>query len=122
MSSGMFTWLRPGDKRDQKRESTSSGPVRNTPIVLVGRANIKDWQHTLFDIRDSVDAAEQGASVRMSGKADRLFVAMTNRGASFFSDLVAESGLLRSFGLDFEEGPWLNNGGQHVQLVYAHID
>ena len=36
--------------------------------------------------------------------------------------LCPEPALLRSFGLDFEEGPWLNNGGQHVQLVYAHID
>lgn len=36
--------------------------------------------------------------------------------------LCPEPGLLRSMGLDFEEGPWLNNGGQHVQLVYATID
>lgn len=36
--------------------------------------------------------------------------------------LCPEPALLRSMGLDFEEGPWLNNGGQHVQLVYASID
>jgi len=36
--------------------------------------------------------------------------------------LCPDPGLLRSFGLDFEEGPWLNNGGQHVQLVYSHLD
>jgi putative N6-adenine-specific DNA methylase len=36
--------------------------------------------------------------------------------------LCPEPSLLRSMGLDFEEGPWLNNGGQHVQLVYAHVD
>jgi putative N6-adenine-specific DNA methylase len=36
--------------------------------------------------------------------------------------LCPDPSLLRSMGLDFEEGPWLNNGGQHVQLVYAGID
>ena len=36
--------------------------------------------------------------------------------------LCPDPSLLRGMGLDFEEGPWLNNGGQHVQLVYARID
>jgi len=36
--------------------------------------------------------------------------------------LCPEPALLRPMGLDFEEGPWLNDGGQHVQLVYASID
>ena len=36
--------------------------------------------------------------------------------------LSPEPTWLKGMGLDFEEGPWLNNGGQHVQLLYAHID
>ena len=36
--------------------------------------------------------------------------------------LAPELAWLKGMRLDFEEGPWLNNGGQHVQLLYAHID
>lgn len=36
--------------------------------------------------------------------------------------LSPEPSWLEGMGLDFEEGPWLNNGGQHVQLLYARID
>ena len=36
--------------------------------------------------------------------------------------LTPEPAWLKGMRLDFEEGPWLNNGGQHVQLLYAHID
>jgi putative N6-adenine-specific DNA methylase len=36
--------------------------------------------------------------------------------------LSPEPAWLKGMGLDFEEGPWLNNGGQHVQLLYARID
>jgi len=36
--------------------------------------------------------------------------------------LAPEPAWLKGMRLDFEEGPWLNNGGQHVQLLYAHID
>ena len=35
--------------------------------------------------------------------------------------LCPRPALLRTMGLDFEEGPWLNNGGQRVQLVYSSI-
>jgi len=36
--------------------------------------------------------------------------------------LCPDGGLVRGMELDFEEGPWLNNGGQHVQLLYSSID
>lgn len=36
--------------------------------------------------------------------------------------LCPEPALITALGLDFEEGPWLNHGGQHVQLLYAHVD
>jgi putative N6-adenine-specific DNA methylase len=36
--------------------------------------------------------------------------------------LAPEPAWLKGMRLDYEEGPWLNNGGQHVQLLYARID
>lgn len=36
--------------------------------------------------------------------------------------LCPDPDLLAAIGLDFEEGPWLNNGGQHAQLLYASIE
>lgn len=35
--------------------------------------------------------------------------------------LCPDPALASATGLDFEEGPWLNNGGQHAQLLYATI-
>jgi putative N6-adenine-specific DNA methylase len=36
--------------------------------------------------------------------------------------LCPDPALLERMGLDFDEGPWLNNGGQHAQLLYASIE
>jgi putative N6-adenine-specific DNA methylase len=61
------------------------------------------------------------------GNLDRLFSAFGRVLREEFVGydlgmLCPEPALLRGMGLDFEEGPWLNNGGQHVQLVYASIE
>ena len=61
------------------------------------------------------------------GDLDRLFAAFGRVLREEFAGydlgmLCPEPALLRGMGLDFEEGPWLNNGGQHVQLVYASIE
>jgi putative N6-adenine-specific DNA methylase len=62
-----------------------------------------------------------------TGNLERLFAAFGRVLREEFAGydlgmLCPEPALLRGMGLDFEEGPWLNNGGQHVQLVYANIE
>jgi ATP-dependent Lhr-like helicase len=79
--SGKFTWARltapPG---------RTSGPVRTTPIALVRRGAFRLWG----DIpgRGPLDEEALGAPART------VLAHLRERGASFFGDLLAESGLL----------------------------
>jgi len=88
LASGRFTWLRltPPRRNDDRRRRT--GPVRNTPIALMERASLGHWR--------TVTPAPEPPPGRLSGGAARVLAALDEHGASFFSDLVTATGLLRT--------------------------
>ncbi|TDJ36046.1 MAG: ATP-dependent DNA helicase, partial [Gammaproteobacteria bacterium] len=77
-ASGRYTWLRVAPPKN------GNSPVRTTPITLVSRENLPFWQHATADEPELSSAAQQVRST------------LTDRGASFFSELVQQTGLLRT--------------------------
>jgi ATP-dependent Lhr-like helicase len=80
MQSGQISWLRAGAPQD-----SAAAPVATTPIALVSRNAIPLWRKDA----PSIDGAG-------SGKAQRLVEVLERSGASFFADLVDQSGLMRA--------------------------
>jgi ATP-dependent helicase Lhr and Lhr-like helicase len=68
-----------------------SGPVRNTPIALLRRKNFALWNSLFLQT-----PAQLVTSGELSSVTQTVFVYLTNRGASFFSDIVENTNLLRS--------------------------
>jgi ATP-dependent Lhr-like helicase len=90
-AAGRIAWYRPVDASGSEF-APASAPVRSTPIVLVEREALAHWQS-----RQTVPAAIEGLSAR----ALRILDSLKQHGASFFSDLVHDTGLLRT---EVEEG------------------
>ena len=82
--SGRAVWLRLNPKLQSGK---GSGPLRSTPIALVPRADLLPW---LSMTRSGV------GDVVTSGAAGTVIEILERRGASFFDDLVNDSGLLRT--------------------------
>lgn len=79
--SGQIVWQRLD--ASSSTSGTRGGPVRNTPIVLLPRAHAAHWL--------PVDGTPE-----LSGIARRVHSVLRDHGASFFAELVADSGLLRT--------------------------
>ncbi|SFF53418.1 ATP dependent helicase, Lhr family [Fontimonas thermophila] len=79
-ASGRVLWQRLGGTSDGSR----SAPVRTTPIVLLLREHAAYWQTEAQD------------TPPLSPGAQAVLDVLRAQGASFFVDLVADSGLLRS--------------------------
>ncbi|MFA5941528.1 MAG: DEAD/DEAH box helicase [Sinimarinibacterium sp.] len=79
-ASGRVLWQRP----PTGGEGRKAAPVRATPIVLLLREQAAHWQ------------AQADAGPEPSGAATAVLEALRTHGASFFVDLVADTGLLRS--------------------------
>ena len=80
-ASGRWVWQRPAaENGDSKKNS----PVRATPVLLLPREQTKYWNTT-----PDVDP-------ELSGAAQAILELLREHGASFFSDLVADSNQLRS--------------------------
>jgi ATP-dependent Lhr-like helicase len=77
-SAGRVAWFRPADG------NSGAGPVRSTPIVIAERNALAFWN------RAPVAAAE------LSPRAQKVLDALQQHGASFFGDLVHDSGLLKT--------------------------
>ena len=84
LNAGRFAWYRPVPDDSEGRRS---GPVRNTPILIVERARIGCWQASF---RHATDEPPPLSSAALAVQA-----ALKQYGASFFADLVTLTGLLR---------------------------
>jgi ATP-dependent Lhr-like helicase len=85
--SGRFLWGRWSAPRPAPEGARAVVPVRSTPIAFVSRPALPDW----IDL-----AALPGAANGLSAEARALIEAIDGRGASFFDDLAAATGLLRT--------------------------
>ncbi|HEX4335433.1 MAG TPA: DEAD/DEAH box helicase [Polyangiaceae bacterium] len=85
--SGRFVWLR---RSPAGRAARASGPVRATPIALVGRANVAAFR-----------AVSPPEPLALGGVAERVRGHLEARGASFFDDVVRGTGCHRA---EIEDG------------------
>ncbi|HEX5959444.1 MAG TPA: helicase-related protein [Hyphomicrobiaceae bacterium] len=81
--SGRTTWAR---LRNGNGAGRRTGPIKATPIALLPRRNIAAWRAL----------AENDAAPSLSGQADAVAAFIGQHGASFFHDIVAGTGLLRT--------------------------
>jgi len=88
---GRVAWGRPGARTngptggqvDGRTGGRTAGPIRSTPVALFLRENAAAW------LEDRT-----GADSQLSSYAQTVFEVLQQRGASFFHELVAMSGLL----------------------------
>ena len=83
LTAGEYLWLRPVADGGTGRKS---GPVRNTPLMLIPRADVDVWQPMLA----------RGGEPELSSDAARVRAVLRDYRATFFSDLVRLTGLLRT--------------------------
>jgi ATP-dependent Lhr-like helicase len=85
-AAGRIAWFRPYESTGSEM-SPAASPVRSTPIALVEREALPHWQRRAAD-PDSTDG--------LSHRGLRILESLRLHGASFFSDLVHDTGLLKS--------------------------
>ncbi len=87
--SGRIAWARLAPARTAPQVASGARPVRTTPIVLLPRESLAPWRALL--------AKGNGPRPpRLSPAARSVGDALARRGASFFGEIVRETGLLRS--------------------------
>ncbi|HET6645880.1 MAG TPA: hypothetical protein VFH01_01045, partial [Pyrinomonadaceae bacterium] len=88
--SGDVVWARltPGAASKNGSEKSRSGPVRSTPIALLRRKDLSVW--------NSVYPRPVVEEMTFSTVTQEVFDYLRTRGASFFSDIVDGTKLLRS--------------------------
>ncbi|GAB7525211.1 DEAD/DEAH box helicase [Paraburkholderia sp. 2C] len=77
--AGKIVWT-----RLTERSRAASAPVRSTPVVLLPRRHLNAW-NALFDPQKQPE---------LSSRAQLVYDALTNHGAMFFDELVADVHLL----------------------------
>jgi len=87
-SSGQLAWARLRPLNGSRGETTSvaAGPVRTTPITVMARRHLPYWTE-LVNASSEVEASLRGQKV-LDG--------IRRNGASFFEELLEQSGLLRA--------------------------
>jgi ATP-dependent helicase Lhr and Lhr-like helicase len=90
-AAGRIAWYRAAEATVSEL-APAAGPVRSTPIRLVERESLAHWQR-----RDAAPASAEDLSPR----ARKILDSLGEHGASFFDDLVHDTGLLHS---DIEQG------------------
>ncbi len=90
--SGEVVWARltPPVRSSTSDGSRGSGPVRNTPIALLRRKNFALW-NAVFP-----QSSQSNAPSEFSTTTQLVYDYLTTRGASFFTDVVENTELLRS--------------------------
>jgi len=82
--AGRFVWTRLARRRAES--GPAAGPVRGTPIALLGRRHLRAWAA----LAGPVDAGAPSSSGR------RVLQQLSAHGASFFDEIVEGTGLLPS--------------------------
>ncbi len=82
--AGRFVWTRLARRRPES--GPAAGPVRSTPIALLGRRNLRTWTA----LAGPVDAGAPSSSAR------RVLEHLSAQGASFFEEIVEGTALLPS--------------------------
>ena len=89
-TSGQITWTRlRAVANAQQREHRGNGPVRATPIVLLQRRNLTQW-NTL------AARATDDAATNLSSRAQAVADHLASHGASFFTELMDATRLLHT--------------------------
>ena len=83
LAGGRATWARLSPKADTGARST--GPLKSTPLAILPRRALADWLSFL--------APSEAAP---SGAGQRVLAYLKAQGASFFEDICADNGLLRT--------------------------
>jgi len=90
-SAGRFTWLRLAPPKDKAGgDARKAAPVRMTPIAIMPRRHAALWRQC--NIAEAGATAPEG----LSAVARKVMEILQQHGASFFLDLVQDSGLLRT--------------------------
>ena len=92
--SGKLTWLRLSPPRLSPEKTSSSAPVRSTPIVLLNRKNIQMWNR-------AYPLPTESNGSQLSTNTAIVYDYLKEHGASFFNDIVTGTDLLASMA---EEG------------------
>jgi len=93
--SGEVVWARltPAPAKSGQEKARGSGPVRTTPIALIRRKNFAVW--------NAMFPRPQFQENNFSSTTESVYQYLKDRGASFFTDIVDGTKLLRS---QVEEG------------------
>jgi len=83
-TAGRFVWLR----LKAVAENSPKSAGKSTPIALISRANMDYWRH-LSPLPDK-------PAMDLSGNALKVYAGLKEWGASFFQELLSETGLLKS--------------------------
>ncbi len=86
--SGRVLWARLTPPKPAAGKDKVAAPVRTTPIALVTRPHSAPWQRLV--------AARQSDELRLSPRAQSVADYLRAHGASFFDDILASSGLMKS--------------------------
>jgi ATP-dependent Lhr-like helicase len=84
--SGRLSWARLTPANGGKDKDRVASPVRTTPIAVMERRSASLWMSLV---------GENKSNLEPSPRAQAVLDALKTHGASFFDELVAESGLLR---------------------------
>jgi ATP-dependent Lhr-like helicase len=90
-AAGRIAWYRAAEATGSEL-APATAPVRSTPITLVGREALAYWQMRL----DAPVPADG-----LSPRAHKVLESLREHGASFFNDLLHDTGMLRT---DLEQG------------------
>jgi ATP-dependent helicase Lhr and Lhr-like helicase len=100
-AAGRVAWYRPATAQSNSEEAKrKSGPVRGTPILLCERQALPHWQEAGNTF---VEAPP------LSPKAQAALDSLRSHGASFFSDLLHDTGLIRTE-MELALGELVSNG------------
>ncbi|MBO0860718.1 MAG: DEAD/DEAH box helicase [Chloracidobacterium sp.] len=88
--SGRIVWSRLSPQKGAVK-SVGSGPVRSTPIALLNRKNLTAW-----DMAFPQPRANEAIQSMRSSSAELVYDHLLRHGASFFTDFVENTGLLKT--------------------------